>query len=244
MAGGGGGVGDQSACVDFTGLDEVDHPGRLILWYYKHCGAPVVIWGQICTDKQKWEKLDQIPHWLAIHYIPLLRQQFDFMARKVQWLVIPYMVAKYLTWIKISPSGFKQERYRQPWWLRDYMHYTINSQNLPIPALSAMQYVQVLDMLLQQIVLAKPSLGPVYLIKAGDSVSYYHIALHPQDAPNIGLIFPSDKGNGQLLAIPLILTTSRNKSPPLFCMETEKVVDLSITEFCRHAPPCPQKYHT
>ena len=54
-----------------------------------------------------------------------------------------------------------------------------------------MQYGRALDRLLREIVFADPTLGPVYMLKADVSDGFYRIRIRREDAPKIGLIFPS-----------------------------------------------------
>ena len=54
-----------------------------------------------------------------------------------------------------------------------------------------MQYGRALDCLLREIVFAEPALGYVYLLKADVSDGFYRIGLRLEDAPKLGLIFPS-----------------------------------------------------
>ena len=68
-----------------------------------------------------------------------------------------------------------------------------------------MQYGWALDRLIREIVYADPELGYVYLLKADVSDGFYRIGLHPTDVPKLGLVFPSGKGEEQMVAIPLTL---------------------------------------
>ena len=83
------------------------------------------------------------------------------------------------------------ERDRRPRWLGDYSYYKTNADTLPVACLSAIQYDCALDRLLQDIVFADPALGPVYILKADVLDSLYRIGVRPEDAPKLGLIFPS-----------------------------------------------------
>ena len=53
-----------------------------------------------------------------------------------------------------------------------------------------MQYGRSLEHLIREVVIADPDLGPVYVIKIYISNGFYHIALRPEDAPNLGLVTP------------------------------------------------------
>ena len=42
------------------------------------------------------------------------------MIEKWQWVVLPYLVAKGILGLRLSPPGVKGERDRKPRWLGDY----------------------------------------------------------------------------------------------------------------------------
>ena len=108
---------------------------------------------------------------------------------KEQWVVLTYYVAKELPGVRISLPGVKGERERWPWWLGDYSYSKINSKILPISALFAMQYGRVLDRIIGEIVIYKPALGPLHILKTDISDGFYLICLRLTDAPNMGLLF-------------------------------------------------------
>ena len=91
----------------------------------------------------------------------------------------------------LSPRCIKEERDRQPQWLDNYSYYTINIKTLTMAAFYDMQYGKTSDNLILNTDLSNPAIGLVYLLKALISDGLYHIALHPEDAPNMGLVFPS-----------------------------------------------------
>ena len=99
-----------------------------------------------------------------------------------------------------------------------------------------MQYGRALDRLIREIVYADPALGYVYLLKADVSDGFYRIGLRPKDAPKLGLIFPSGKGEEKMIAIPLTLPMVWKNSPPLFCTATETVADLENKALQTHHP--------
>ena len=61
------------------------------------------------------------------------------------------------------------------------------------------------------------ALGLVYFSKSYYSDSFYLIALSLQDAPKLGLVFPSVEGKVELFDILLALRMIYKNSPPLFC---------------------------
>ena len=161
------------------------------------------------------------------------------MVAKGQWVVLLYSVAQWLPGLRLSPPGVKIERDRRPRWLGDYSFNPINAKTLPICDLSAMQYGRCLDRLLREIVYAEPKLGPVHMIKADVSNGFYWIGLRPSDAAKLGLVFPSEAGEEDLVAIPLTLLMGWKNSPPLFFTVTETVADLANEALRAHAPTRP-----
>ena len=99
-----------------------------------------------------------------------------------------------------------------------------------------MQYGRAIDRLICDIVYADPVLGYIYLLKADVSDGFYRIGIRPTDAPKLGLIFPSCKGEEQMVAIPLTLSMGWKNSPPLFCTATETVSDLANEALRNHQP--------
>ena len=90
-----------------------------------------------------------------------------------------------------------------------------------------MQYSCALDCLIREIVFADPPLGPVYMLKAEVSDGFYHLGIRPEDAPKIGLIFPTGSNEDPMAATPLTLPIGWKNFPSLFCMATETVADLA-----------------
>ena len=68
-----------------------------------------------------------------------------------------------------------------------------------------MQYSRALDRLLRKIVFADPALGPVYILKLDVSDGFYRIGIRLDDAPKLGLIFPSGDDEDPMVAISLTL---------------------------------------
>ena len=120
-------------------------------------------------------------------------------------MVLNYLVAKRLPGLRLSSPGVKVEWERRPHWLGDYSSFKNNADTLPVACLSTMKYGRALDRLICEIVFADPALGYVYLLKANASDGFYRIGLRPEDAPKLGLIFPSGADKGPMLATPLTL---------------------------------------
>ena len=80
----------------------------------------------------------------------------------------------------------------------------------------AMKYGRSLERLIRQVVISNPALIPVHVLKAGVSDGFYRIGLSLTYAPKMGLVFPLEKEDDKLLAIPLTLPIGWKKSPPYF----------------------------
>ena len=68
-----------------------------------------------------------------------------------------------------------------------------------------MQYSRALDLLLCEIVFSDPALGPEYILKEDVSDGFYRIGIRLDDAPKLGLIFPSGDDEDPMVAISLTL---------------------------------------
>ena len=78
-------------------------------------------------------------------------------------------------------------------------------------------------------VIADPSLRPVYVLNSDVIDGFYRIALQSADGPKIGLVFPFDEQREDKSAILFTFPMGCKHSPPIFCMTTEKVMDLANT---------------
>ena len=79
------------------------------------------------------------------------------------------------------------------------------------------------------------------MLKVDVSDGFYHIGIRPEDAPKLGLIFPSGSDEEPMVAIPLTLSMVCKNSPPLFCTATETVADLANESLRSHQPSRPHK---
>ena len=73
-------------------------------------------------------------------HAPLLQEEFVFMVEKGQWVVLTYLVVKYLPGLGLSLPVVKEKRDRRPRWLGDYSFSNLNSETLPIAAMSTILY--------------------------------------------------------------------------------------------------------
>ena len=172
----------------------------------------------------------------ALEHAPFLLRDFVSVVGKVQWVMLPYLVAWNLPGLRLRPLVVKEERERRTMWLGDNSYFKLNCITLPISELLSTQYGQDLDLLLQETVFAKPKRGLVYMLKADVFGGFYWIRLRPTNAPNLGLIFPVDGGNEPLVATPLTLPMGWKNLPPLLCTTMESVDDLSNQALFAHAP--------
>ena len=78
------------------------------------------------------------------------------------------------------------------------------------------------------------------MIKADVSDGFYRIGLRLSDAAKLGLVFLSEAGEEDLVAIPLTLPMGWNNLPPIFCTTAETVADLANEALRAHAPALPQ----
>ena len=214
---------------DFSSLDDVDHPARRLLKEYKHRGVPVKLTTPPWTESQVRTAVKRGPHKSCADHIEFLEEEFVDMIRKGQWIVLPLSVALTLPGLRASPPGVVPQRDRRPRWIGDYTWSRVNQETLPLFAPESMQFGHALDRLLREILLANPAHGHVYLAKADMSDGFYRVALNPQDAPKLGLVFPTRPGKEPLVAIPLVAPMGWRNSPPVFSTATETIADLANT---------------
>ena len=69
--------------------------------------APVVMMTGECTEGEQLADLAWGPHKSVIENAPFIHEEFASMVEKGQWTVLPYLVAKRLPGIRLSPPGVK-----------------------------------------------------------------------------------------------------------------------------------------
>ena len=57
-----------------------------------------------------------------------------------------------------------------------------------------MQFGRALEWVLRKVATADPTQGPLYLLKIDLLDGFYHVCLHVQDAPMLGVAFPMAPG--------------------------------------------------
>ena len=96
--------------------------------------------------------------------------------------------------------------------------------------MSAIQYGEALDRLITYVIIDYPALGPIHVLKADISESFYYIGLRPTDALKLGIVSLSEVEDKESVAIPLTLPVGWKNSPPIFFSETETVTGLVNTD--------------
>ena len=224
---------------DFTSLNNVLHPARRLLHFYKHHGAPVKFSTPPWTRHQVQRALRRGPHKSCHDYVDFLHDEFIDMINKGQWIILPYSAVQHLPGLRVSPPGVVPQRERRPRWICDYSWWGVNADTLPLAAMEAMQFGHALDRILREILLADPALGPVHLIKLDISDGFYRIAVNVDDIPKLGVVFPTPPGAEPLIAFPLVLPMGWTNSPPIFSTATETIADLANMRLRRIAHPLP-----
>ncbi len=166
------------------------------------------------------------------------------MINKGQWIVLPFSAVQHLPGLRVSPPGVVPQRERRPRWICDYSWWNINRDTLPLAALEAMQFGHALDRILRELLLADPTLGPIYLIKLDISDGFYRIALNIEDIPKLGVAFPPLPGHEPLIAFPLVLPMGWTNSPPIFSTATETIADLANARLQQPGVPPPHHLDT
>ena len=212
---------------DFSSLDNVHHPARRLLRFYKHRGAPVKFATPPWTQRQVQRALIRGPHKSSFEYLDFLREEFVDMISKGQWIVLPASVATELPGLRVSPPGVVPQRDRRPRWICDYSWWGVNDDTLPLAAMESMQFGHALDRILREILLSNPAFGPVNLLKLDISDGFYRIDLNVDDIPKLGVAFPTKPGEDPLVAFPLVLPMGWKNSPPIFSTATETIADLA-----------------
>jgi len=79
-------------------------------------------------------------------------------------------------------------------------------------------------------VAANPHNGPIYLSKIDLANGFYQISLQPTDVPKLGIVLPTHNNEGPLVTFPITLPMGWTNSPPLFCMATETIANITNTK--------------
>ena len=142
-------------------------------------------------------------------------------------MVMPASMALELEGISLSPPGVVPQRDRSPRWICDYTWSGVNAETLPLAAKESMQFGHALEQIFREIILANPADGPVLLNKTDLSDGFYQIDLNPDDAPKLGVVFPTGAGVEPMVAVSLVLPMGWVNSPPAFVTATVTVTDVA-----------------
>ena len=226
---------------DFASLDEVHHPARRLLNFYKHRGAPVKLATKPWSASRVQAALRRGAHKSCAEYLDFLREEFVDMRSKMQWVVLPASAVEHLPGLRISPPGVVPQRDRRPRWIVDYTFSEVNPETLAIAAVDSMQFGHALDRILREILLSDPAFGPVQMLKVDISDGFYRINMNIEDIPKLGVAFPTEPGQEKLVAFPLVLPMGWKNSPPIFSTATETIADLANQRLSTNIQPPPHK---
>jgi hypothetical protein len=161
------------------------------------------------------------------------------MIRKGHWTILPASLAIKLPHLRLSPLGVVPQRERRPRTISNYSFYGVNAETAALVPFESMQFGRTLHRLLQQISMANPRFGPVYMSKLDIADGFYRIPLRVEDIPKLGVVFPKCPGEEQLVAFPLTLPMGWVHLPPFFTAATETGANLANASinYCNTAPP-------
>ena len=224
---------------DLGPMHKIHHPAKRLLQHYRKHGAPVKFSTKPWPHKRIEQSMRRGAHKSCFDYLEFLEEEFVDMINKDQWVILPYSVVKDLPGLRLSPPGVVPQRERRPRWICDYSFYAVNLDTLPLAALESMQFGHALDRILRHILLANPELGPVYLMKVDLSDGFYRVDLSIDDAPKLGVVFPTRPNEEPLVAIPLVLPMGWKNSPPIFSTVTETIADVANSVIEHDSAPAP-----
>ena len=190
-------------------------------------GAPVQCTTPMWASERKDRSMQRGPHPSTRPYLHFLESDMANMITKGYWVVLPYDLVKDIPNLRISPMGAIPQHERRPRTIVNYSFSGINQEAHRGAPPEAMQFGHALERVLQKVATADTAQGPLYLLKINLLDSFYHVRLHAQDAPMLGVAFPVAPGEPLLMAIPLVLPMGWMESPPYFCTTTETIVDLA-----------------
>jgi hypothetical protein len=116
------------------------------------------------------------------------------MINKGQWILLPARLLMDARNLRITPLGMVPQWNPCPRTICDYLFYLVNEDTIKLCPEESMQLGRALLIILQQINLSDPRLGPVYLSKINISDGFYRIAIHPDDIPKLAIMFPTQDG--------------------------------------------------
>ena len=126
----------------------------------------------------------------------------------------------------LSPPGVVPQRYHLLRWICDYNWSGVNPDNLSLASMEAMQFGHSLKRIICTILINNPSRGPLMLNKTYLSDGFYHMDVNQDDAPKLGVVFPTKPGADPMIAVPLFLPMGWKISPLAFSIATKTIADV------------------
>ena len=74
-----------------------------------------------------------------------------------------------------------------------------------------MQFGYALDRIVWEILITKPSMGPVQLLKVELGNGFYQVNLNIEDIPKLGVVFPTKPREPQMVDFPLVFSMGWKK---------------------------------
>ena len=103
----------------------------------------------------------------------------------------------------------------------------------------AMQFGHALPHVLFQLANSDPTYSPVCMGKYDLVDGFYRIPLTPTSSAPLAVLLPRQKGQAQLVALPLTTTMGWTESPPVFLGATETIADLANARLIQY-PSLPE----
>ena len=123
-------VKQRRSTSDFASLNNVHHPAKRLLSFYKHRGAPVKFATPPWTRRQVKRALNRGPHRSCFDHLDFLKEEFFDMIGKGQWFVLPAQAMKDLPGLRLSPPVVIPQRYRRSRWICNYSWWGFNDDTL------------------------------------------------------------------------------------------------------------------
>jgi hypothetical protein len=239
-------VAERRKQSDFhPGVKDLPHKAARFLDHLRKRGANVTLATPPWDEERMDKMMERGPHQSAEKHVEFLREELLDFVKKGFWTILPYRLLKkhkkLLRSLRISPMGVVPQRDRRPRIIVDYSEYGINAETVKMAPREAMQFGKALERILQAIVDADPTFGPVQMIKVDIADGFYRVWLNVDDIPKLAVALPALHGEEPLVALPLVLPMGWTESPPYFCGATETVADITNRRLANHWQPPPHR---
>ena len=213
---------------DLSDLTNIkNHPAKRLLRHYKHRGVPVKFYNPPWNKSNIAAALAWGTHKSCNEHIGFLNEEFVDMIHKGKWVFLPAAIAQELEGLRLSPPGVVPQQYHRLRCICNYIWSGVNHYTLPLAAMETMQIGHSLKSILREILLANPAHGPVMLNKTDLSNGFYCMDVNPDDAPNLGVVFPTNPGANPMVAVPFVLPMGWKNSPPTFSAAMETITNVA-----------------